>query len=259
VIAVDPTSPFSDGAILGDRIRMQRHNLDDGVFIKSMATRGHFGGLTQSTRSVINILDAMGSGYIIVETVGVGQDEVDIVKTAHTTVVVTMPGMGDGLQAIKAGGLEIGDIFVINKVHLGGADNTAADISLMLNLDQRRRKENNWTPPVLKIEATSSEEINSLVREIENHKSFLQSLPNPTKAQIAKSKIKNELLEITQARVIQETLKEINESEEFITLVDDIFEKRTDPYSASEKIMPQRFLSLSFAKINRGLGLGEKA
>ncbi|MEE9420963.1 MAG: methylmalonyl Co-A mutase-associated GTPase MeaB, partial [Desulfatiglandaceae bacterium] len=109
VLAVDPTSPFSGGAILGDRVRMQRHSMDEGVFIRSLATRGHFGGLTQSTRSAIDVLDAMGKDYIIVETVGVGQDEIDIVKSAHTTVIVVIPGMGDDIQAIKAGILEIGD------------------------------------------------------------------------------------------------------------------------------------------------------
>jgi len=115
VLAVDPTSPFSGGAILGDRVRMQRHSMDEGVFIRSMATRGHFGGLTQSTRSAIDVLDAMGKDYILVETVGVGQDEIDIVQSAHTTIIVLVPGMGDDIQALKAGILEVGDIFVVNK------------------------------------------------------------------------------------------------------------------------------------------------
>jgi len=118
IIAVDPTSPFSGGAILGDRIRMQRHSNDEGIFIRSLATRGHFGGLTQSTRSTIDVLDAMGKDYIIVETVGVGQDEVEIARNAHTTVIVLIPAMGDDIQAIKAGILEAGDIFVINKAEM---------------------------------------------------------------------------------------------------------------------------------------------
>ena len=124
IIAVDPTSPFSGGAILGDRIRMQRHSNDEGVFIRSLATRGHFGGLTQSTRSAIDVLDAMGKDFIIVETVGVGQDEVEVVRNAHTTVIVVIPGMGDDIQAIKAGILEAGDIFVINKSDREGCDKT---------------------------------------------------------------------------------------------------------------------------------------
>ncbi len=125
VLAVDPTSPFSGGAILGDRIRMQRHSLDEGVFIRSLATRGQFGGLTQSTRSIIDVLDAMGKDYIIVETVGVGQDEVDIARSAHTTIIVAVPGMGDHIQAIKAGIFEIGDIFVINKADRPDAQKNA--------------------------------------------------------------------------------------------------------------------------------------
>ena len=127
VVAVDPTSPFSGGAILGDRIRMQRHATDEGVFIRSLATRGHFGGLTVSARAIIHVLDAMGKDFILVETVGVGQDEVEIAGAAHTTIVVTVPGMGDDIQAIKAGILEIGDIFVINKADREGADRTYQD------------------------------------------------------------------------------------------------------------------------------------
>src|SRR5512142_2998460 len=128
VVAVDPTSPFSGGAILGDRIRMQRHATDDGVFIRSLATRGHFGGLTASARAVITVLDAMGKDYILVETVGVGQDEVEIAATAYTTVVVTVPGLGDDIQAIKAGILEVADILVVNKADREGASRTYQDL-----------------------------------------------------------------------------------------------------------------------------------
>ena len=129
VLAIDPTSPFTGGAILGDRIRMQRHCTDDGVFIRSMATRGHFGGLSQSTRSAVDVLDAMGKDVILVETVGVGQDEIEIVATAHTTVITVVPGMGDDIQAIKAGILEVGDLFVINKCERGGADRTVQELT----------------------------------------------------------------------------------------------------------------------------------
>ena len=138
VLAVDPTSPFSGGAILGDRIRMQRHSADTGVFIRSLATRGYFGGLTQSTRSAVDVLDAMGKDYVIIETVGVGQDEVDVVGTAHSTIVVVVPGMGDDIQAIKAGILEVGDIFVINKADREGADRTQSDLKLMVDLNQKK-------------------------------------------------------------------------------------------------------------------------
>src|SRR5512136_3209599 len=134
VLAVDPTSPLSGGAILGDRIRMQRHSLDEGVYIRSLATRGQFGGLTQSTRSAIDVLDAMGKDYIIVETVGVGQDEIDIAKSAHTTVIVVVPGMGDHIQAIKAGIFEVGDIFLINKSDRPDADKTLNDLKAMMHI-----------------------------------------------------------------------------------------------------------------------------
>jgi LAO/AO transport system kinase len=132
---------------------MQRHSLDEGVFIRSLATRGHFGGLTQSTRSAIAVLDAMGKDYVIVETVGVGQDEVDIVKSAQTTVIVVIPGMGDGIQAIKAGILEVGDLFLINKADRDGADKTLNELRQMIEMGQNRYGEGRWKPPILKAEA----------------------------------------------------------------------------------------------------------
>ena len=141
VVAVDPTSPFSGGAILGDRIRMQRHALDDGVFIRSLATRGHLGGLSRSTFDVVAVLDAMGYQRILVETVGVGQDEVDVMRAAHTTVVVTVPGLGDDIQAIKAGLLEIADVLVVNKADREGADRTERDLMHMLDLRAGDRKD----------------------------------------------------------------------------------------------------------------------
>ena len=163
IIAVDPTSPFSGGAILGDRIRMQRHSTDEGVFIRSLATRGHFGGLTHSTRSAIDVLDAMGKEYIIVETVGVGQDEVDIVKYAHTTVIVVIPGMGDDIQAIKAGILEAGDIFVINKSDKEGSDRTFQDLKAMIEMGQERYNNGTWVPPIIKTEAITDRGVTDLL------------------------------------------------------------------------------------------------
>ena len=173
VLAVDPTSPFSGGAVLGDRVRMQRHSTDEGVFIRSLATRGYFGGLTQSTRSIIDVLDAMGKDYILVETVGVGQDEVDVVKSAHTTVIVVVPGMGDDIQTIKAGILEIGDIFVINKAEREGADKTFSDLKAMIDMDYRKFEEMGWQPPILKAEALSDKGVAELLEEIEKHRQNL--------------------------------------------------------------------------------------
>ncbi len=144
IVAIDPTSPFTGGAILGDRIRMNRHADDEGVFIRSLATRGALGGISRSTGEVVNIMDAMGMDVVIIETVGVGQDEIDIVRMAHTTVVVMVPGLGDDIQAIKAGILEIADVFVVNKADRDGADRTARELAMMLELGNR--KEGAWLP-----------------------------------------------------------------------------------------------------------------
>ena len=172
VVAVDPTSPFSGGAILGDRIRMQRHALDEGVFIRSLATRGHFGGLTASARAVITVLDAMGKDYVLVETVGVGQDEVEIAATAYTTMVVTVPGMGDDIQAIKAGILEVADILVINKADREGASRTYQELIQMLEL-QAHRKASAWKAPVLMTQAKDNEGIEELMAAVRDHQEFL--------------------------------------------------------------------------------------
>ena len=144
VVAVDPTSPFTGGAILGDRIRMQRHSTDEGVFIRSLATRGCLGGLSRSTQDIVNVMDAMGKDVILVETVGVGQDEVEIVHTAHTSIVVLVPGMGDDIQAIKAGIIEIGDLFVINKSEREGADKLERDLRMVLGMGKKRK--DGWDP-----------------------------------------------------------------------------------------------------------------
>jgi LAO/AO transport system kinase len=146
IVAVDPTSPFSGGAILGDRIRMQKHALDEGVFIKSLATRGHLGGLSQSTVDIVNVMDAMGKDVVIVETVGVGQDEVEIVKVAHTNLVIVVPGLGDDIQALKAGILEIADIFVVNKSDREGADRTKQELETMVSMNTYRRAYPNSSP-----------------------------------------------------------------------------------------------------------------
>src|SRR5512135_1841041 len=159
VVAVDPTSPFSGGAILGDRIRMQRHSTDEGVFIRSLATRGHFGGLTPSTRGAIAVLDAMGKDYILVETVGVGQDEIEIVRAAHTTLIVLIPGMGDDIQAIKAGILEAGDVFVINKSEREGVQKTRQELMMMIEMDKERKTKAGWTPTIFMTEAVRNEGI----------------------------------------------------------------------------------------------------
>jgi LAO/AO transport system kinase len=197
VVAVDPSSPFSGGAILGDRIRMGRHALDDGVFIRSMATRGHLGGLSGSARDAVRVLDASGFGVVVVETVGVGQDELEIVQTAHTTLVVAAPGLGDEVQAIKAGLLECADVFAVNKADRDGADATVRDLELAIALGGESMRalsnvrghrthtaadthvaaptgsDGTWTPPVLKCTATLGQGVEELARALDRHKAWL--------------------------------------------------------------------------------------
>ena len=245
VLAVDPTSPFSGGAILGDRVRMQRHSMDEGVFIRSMATRGHFGGLTQSTRSAIDVLDAMGKDYILVETVGVGQDEVDVVKSAHTTIIVVMPGMGDDIQAIKAGILEVGDIFVINKADLDGTDKTMNHLRLMINMDQRKYEEGGWRPPILKAQAVFDKGVVELLKEIDRHGEFLKETWGDLHFRKRKDKVREELTEMVKARLVEEVIDKLNENGAFNEAVDSIVEGKMDPYTACDNlVLPKLGLSI---------------
>ena len=179
---------------MGDRIRMQRHSLDDGVFIRSLATRGKFGGLTQSTRSAIVVLDAMGKDYIIVETVGVGQDEIDIAKSAHTTVIVVVPGMGDHIQAIKAGILEVGDIFLINKSDRPDAEKTLSDLKAMIDIAGKKYKREGWEPPILMSEAASNKGIVELLNEIERHGKSKKALPRESMIRQKEASARSELI-----------------------------------------------------------------
>ncbi|MBW1976620.1 MAG: methylmalonyl Co-A mutase-associated GTPase MeaB [Deltaproteobacteria bacterium] len=237
VLAVDPTSPFSGGAILGDRIRMQRHSLDDGVFIRSLATRGHFGGLTQSTRSAIDVLDAMGKDYIIVETVGVGQDEVDVVRSAQTTIILVIPGMGDDIQAIKAGILEVGDIFVVNKADREGSDKTVHELKLMLDMSQEKYEEGRWKPPVLKMEAVFDRGVKELLEEIEKHRMYLAEKSGGTSFRKTRERIREELSEMVKNRIIEEVFEKLIQSGEFEKAVNSIRAGETDPYTACEDLV----------------------
>ena len=237
VLAVDPTSPFSGGAILGDRVRMQRHSLDEGVFIRSLATRGHFGGLTQSTRSAIDVLDAMGKDYIIVETVGVGQDEVDVVKSAHTTVITVIPGMGDDIQAIKAGILEIGDIFLVNKADREGTDKTLNDLRLMIEMDQKKYEEGNWKPPILKAQALFDIGVEELLEEIDKHNRYLIEFSGERQVRRREDKVREELGDMIKNRLIEEVLGKITGTGEFDRAVESIVEGKTDPYTACDNLV----------------------
>ncbi len=238
VLAVDSTSPFSGGAILGDRVRMQRHSMDEGVFIRSMATRGSFGGITQSTRSAIDVLDAMGKDYIIVETVGVGQDEIDIVQSVDTTIIVLVPGMGDNVQALKAGILEIGNIFVINKADREGADKTVNDIQSMIEMNEKRYKDG-WKPPILSTQAISDKGIIEILDEIDKHRKHLQS-----SAQIQSmrkyEKARNDLSEMIKDKIIHDVYDEITESGELEATLQSIVKGEIDPYTACDTIVSKK-------------------
>ena len=235
VVAVDPTSPFSGGAILGDRIRMQRHATDDGVFIRSLATRGHFGGLTTSARAVITVLDAMGKDYILVETVGVGQDEVEIAATAYTTIVVTVPGMGDDIQAIKAGILEVADILVVNKADREGAERTYRELLQMLEL-RSYQKQRSWRPPVLLTTAKDSEGINELMAAVQQHEKFLQEDEQAFQAARA-ARVRQEFLELLKEGVARRLVQQLTANGRLERTIQDILARDNDPYSASEALI----------------------
>jgi LAO/AO transport system kinase len=233
IVAVDPTSPFSGGAILGDRIRMQRHATDEGVFIRSLATRGCLGGLTRSTQDIINVMDAMGKDIILVETVGVGQDEVEVVNTAHTSIVVLVPGLGDDIQAIKAGIIEIGDLFVINKSDREGADKMERDLLMVLEMGHRRG--NGWEPLIYKTEAISGKGVFELVYGIYRHKQALEQSQGWEKK--LRERTKTTFLEILGTEVMSHFIEKMEKEGEWDTIIDDLVNRRTDPYSMAERVM----------------------
>ncbi|MBM4295969.1 MAG: methylmalonyl Co-A mutase-associated GTPase MeaB [Deltaproteobacteria bacterium] len=236
VVAVDPTSPFSGGAILGDRIRMQRHTLDEGVFIRSLATRGHFGGLTASARAVITVLDAMGKNYILVETVGVGQDEVEIAGTAYTTLVVTVPGMGDDIQAIKAGILEVADLLVINKADREGASRTYQDLLMMLDL-QAHRHTSAWKPKIYQTQALENQGIEELMAGVEEHREFLAREGGEALLAARGARVRQEFLELLKEGMHLHLVRQLTRSGRLEEILREVLEKRTDPYSASEALV----------------------
>jgi LAO/AO transport system kinase len=237
VLAVDPTSPFSGGAILGDRIRMQRHSTDEGVFIRSLATRGHFGGLTASTRGAIAVLDAMGKDYILVETVGVGQDEIEIVRAAHTTMIVLIPGMGDDIQAIKAGILEAGDIFVINKADREGVQKTRQELMMMVEMDKDRKTKRGWKPTIYLTEALKNEGIEGLMAGIEEHRAFFFRKEGALLDQFERDRAQMELLDLVKQDVVQVIMDHLTQTGQWQEFIEDLVQKRMDPYSLSEKII----------------------
>src|SRR4030042_414088 len=218
IIAVDPTSPFSGGAILGDRIRMQRHATDEGVFIRSLATRGCLGGLSRSTQDIVNVMDAMGKDIILVETVGVGQDEVEIVNTAHTSIVVLVPGLGDDIQAIKAGIIEIGDLVVINKCDREGADKIEQDLRMALEMG--RKRDDGWEPSIFKTEAITGKGIRELISGIYRHKQVLEQ-NNVLMKKLAEGK-KTTFLEILESEVMTYFVEKMKKEGQWDRIMDDL-------------------------------------
>ena len=231
IVAVDPTSPFSGGAILGDRVRMQAHAGDAGVFIRSMATRGHLGGLARATSEVALVLDASGKDVVIIETVGVGQDEIDIVRTADVSVVTIVPGSGDEVQALKAGIMEIADIFVVNKADREGADRTVASIEA--NLSLQTFGPNEWRPPIVKTEATAGRGIPDLLDAIERFRTHTAS----SRGARRRARAEFRLRELLAHRFIRHVEQRVLSGGEFDRILDRIAAREVDPYTAVDDIM----------------------
>ncbi|HEY1958927.1 MAG TPA: methylmalonyl Co-A mutase-associated GTPase MeaB [Polyangiaceae bacterium] len=256
VIAVDPTSPYTGGAILGDRIRMTRHATDDGVFIRSVATRGHLGGLSRSARDLVRVLDAFGCDLILVETVGVGQDELEITRTAHTTLVVMAPGLGDDVQAIKAGLMECADAFAVNKADRDGADATVRDLELMLALGsesmgaagkqrghvvhaerdgtiENAKHARSWTPPIVKCVALRGEGVAELWAALERHRAWVEGTADGRARRHAR--LAEELRETLREALIDAAMEKLGAAiDEAVSAVET---KALDPYTATERLV----------------------
>jgi LAO/AO transport system kinase len=229
IVAVDPTSPFSGGAILGDRIRMSELYTDRGVFIRSMATRGFLGGLAKATNDVVDILDASGFDVVLVETVGVGQDEVEVIRTVQSNVVVLVPGMGDDIQAIKAGIMEIGDIFVVNKADRPGADKTVTEVTMMMSLVEEH---GDWVPPIVKTVASLGKGIDELDAAIGKHYDYLAASGELVRRNRERVRIRIETLlkEKFMGRLLGVT-------DNYEQILDDVLRKRNNPHDAAEGVL----------------------
>jgi LAO/AO transport system kinase len=237
VIAVDPSSPFTGGAILGDRVRMQRHALDDGVFMRSMGTRGQAGGLSRSTYDACLVLDAMGYDLVMVETVGVGQDEIDIVALAHTTLIVMVPGLGDEVQAIKAGLLEVGDVFVLNKADRDGAEQISRELELMLHLRAQAPASHDWQPPLLRTVAARSEGAAAVADALAAHAAHLRASGQYMRQAGLRSyhQFTQTLREAATRRLLDQLLCHSATA----ALVADVRDLKLDPYSAADALLAQ--------------------
>ncbi len=256
VVAVDPSSPFSGGALLGDRVRMQSHHADPGVFIRSMAARGHLGGIAFATPQAVLVLDAAGYDDVVIETVGVGQSEVEVASTADTTVVCLAPGMGDSIQASKAGILEVADVFVINKADQGGAGKTTSELRSMLELGHEL-EEFSWWPPIVRTVAVRGEGVDDLVAALDEHRAFLVSSGRLRERQrerarhmvreIATSKVRQRFEDLAAAAETDEPLLE--------SLAEKVASRALDPYTAAEQLLDSLSTSDGFRPPQAG-GVG---
>jgi LAO/AO transport system kinase len=232
VLAVDPSSPFSGGALLGDRVRMQDHALDKEVYIRSMASRGHLGGLSWSTPQALRVLDAAGCDVVLIETVGVGQSEVEIAGLADTTLVLIAPGMGDGIQAAKAGILEIGDVYVVNKADRDGADQVRRDLRNMLALADR--EENGWRPPIVKTVAQVGEGVDTVVEQIEKHRAWMESTGELDRRRVRRARDEIEAIAVTSLR---KRWGDVHARTELDDLAEQVVAGASDPYVAADSLL----------------------
>ncbi len=234
VLAVDPSSPFSGGALLGDRVRMQEHATDDGVFIRSMATRGHLGGLSWATPQALRVLDAAGCQVILVETVGVGQAEVEIASLADTTLLLLAPGMGDGIQAAKAGVIEIADVFVVNKADRDGADQTVRDLRYMLSLGGRHSAAGAWRPEIVRTVATRGEGVDEVIAAVDKHAQWSAGSGELDRRRQARAAAEIEAIAVAATRA---EFRDVHGSASLDALAADVVEGKTDPYSAAARLL----------------------
>jgi len=232
VLAVDPSSPFSGGALLGDRVRMQDHALDKEVYIRSMASRGHLGGLAWSTPQALRVLDAAGCDVVLIETVGVGQSEVEIAGLADTTLVLTAPGMGDGIQAAKAGILEIGDLFVVNKADRDGAEQVRRDLRNMIALADR--SEESWKPPIVLTVAQTGQGVDEVVENIDEHRAWLESSGELERRRVRRARDEIEAIAVT---ALRRRWGNVHERTELDELAEQVVEGKSDPYTAADSLL----------------------
>ncbi len=236
VLAVDPSSPFSGGALLGDRVRMQEHALDPDVFIRSMATRGHLGGLAWATPQALRVLDAAGCDVVLIETVGVGQAEVEIAQLADSTMVLLAPGMGDGIQAAKAGILEVADLYVVNKADRDGAQQTVRDLRYMLSLGGRHSDAGAWRPPILSTVASRGEGIGDVVNALDKHRHWLDHSGERVRRQRARAAGEIEAIAVA---TLRERMDDVHGSAALGTLAERVVAGEIDPYTAADALVEE--------------------